>query len=428
MHTRNVTTTTGLSSERGHPRGSGRRLLPDPSVRAVSDFDGLTDAMERQLDSLVGAVLERMRDKGLALDKHDTEDWNQIRELTRDSLQVQLRNFRFGILPRRCPDIDVGAVGAFAKLVGLELLRNSYRLCQMTLWEAWFALVEDSAQISASERRELLSRGSDFFFRYADLLSDYAAEVYEREVERLWSNGEQRRLREIRALLDDDPLAASSLDFDLDRHHLGLIAWGVEPAHTARQLARALRRPLLAVSPFEPGHSCWAWISGSRPLGPVEEKALASFKPERGRVAVGLEAFGEEGFRASHRQALRARRFARESGPRLLRYEDVAVEALASENEDDARAFVAHELRGIEDDSATSQRIRETLEAYFASGYNAACAGATLGVHQQTVANRLRTAEERLGQKSICVRRVELEMALRLRACLAREESSAPTG
>jgi DNA-binding PucR family transcriptional regulator len=136
-------------------------------------------------------------------------------------------------------------------------------------------------------------------------------------------------------------------------------------------------------------------------------------------VAIGLEGAGPEGFRSSHRQALRARRFGAEVGPELLFYDSVAVEVLAIENEEDARAFVAHQLRGIEDDSVTSRRIRETLEAYFAAEHNAASAGAALGVHQQTVANRLRAAEERLGG-AIGPRRVELEVALRLKACLDR--------
>jgi DNA-binding PucR family transcriptional regulator len=98
----------------------------------------------------------------------------------------------------------------------------------------------------------------------------------------------------------------------------------------------------------------------------------------------------------------------------------VAVEALASENRADARAFVAHELRGIDDDSASSLHIRETIAAYFAAEHNAASAAAALGIHQQTVANRLRAAEDRLG-RPVGARRVELETALRLRACLDRQ-------
>jgi PucR-like helix-turn-helix protein/diguanylate cyclase with GGDEF domain len=391
----------------------------------MSDFDRLAANLEGQLDSLVSSVLERVREKGAGLDRRNGDGWGQVDELTRESLAAQLRSFRRGLLPESCPEVDAAAVAALAKVAELEVLLNGYRACQVTLWEAWFALVEDSPKLAVSQRREFLSRGSDFFFRYADLLGDYVADAYQHEVELLRGNGEQRRFRAIKELIDGEPRAGSSLDFELDRHHLGLIAWGEDPAGVARRLADELGRPLLSVRPLERTQSCWAWISGTRPLDPAEERVLAGFEPATGRLALGLEGFGEAGFRASHRQAQRARRFARVPGPALLRYEDVVVEALASENEDDARAFVAYELRGIEDDSPTSQRLRETLAAYFASEYNAASAGATLGVHQQTVANRLRVAEERLGRKSIGARRVELEMALRLRTLLS---SSSATG
>lgn len=390
-------------------------------VRAEG-FDRLALALEPQLDSLAGSVLGALREKGAAAGLRVNDDWQRVGELTRASLRAQLCSFSRGTLPRRCPEADLAAVEALAGFTDLEFFLNCYRLGQMTLWKAWFSLVEDSTDLAAARRRELLAHGSDFFFRYADLLSDYVSEAYQGELERLRGNGEQRRLRAIRGLLEGEPLAASAIAYDLDRHHLGLIAWGEDPVGAARQLAAALKRPLMVVlSPIEPGASAWAWISGSRALQAAEERALGAFRPEGCRVAVGLEGFGEAGFCSTHRQALRTRRFARDPGPALLRYEDVVVEALAIENEDDARAFVAHELRGIEDDSPGSRRIRETLSAYFASEYNAASAGAVLGVHQQTVANRLRAAEQRMGHQSIGVRRVELEMALRLRACLAPE-------
>ncbi len=169
--------------------------------------------------------------------------------------------------------------------------------------------------------------------------------------------------------------------------------------------------------------SWWGWLSGSRPLSAAEERKLLAFKaPEKAGVALGLESFGEHGFTATNRQALRARWVARKTNRHLVRYADVAVEALASENRADARAFVARELRGIEDDTKASRERRETIAAYFAAEHNAASAAATLGVHQQTVANRLRAAEDKLGHP-VGARRVELELALRLRACL---DGSAP--
>jgi hypothetical protein len=385
--------------------------------RSGQGFDRLAAGLERGLEILAASVLTQVRAKhpGLARRGHD---WDRFGELTSASIRAQLRSFRSGILPERCPEVDVAAVAALAPTVGLPHLLDGYRLSQLVLWQAWFELVEDSLQPTAPQRRELLSRGSDFFFRYADLLSGYVTDAYQRHLAPLGTSAE-RRLQAIAELLDGDPLAASWLDLDLERHHLGLLAWGEGAEPAARGLATELGRPLFLVASPDPLPCCWAWISGTRPLEPSEERRLACFQPAAARIAVGLEAFGEAGFCSSHRQALRALRFAPEDAPPLLRYEDVVVEALACENEDDARAFVARELRGIEDDSARSRRLRETLAAYFAAEYNAASAGARLGIHQQTVANRLRVAEERLGHTSIGLRRVELEMALRLRECLA---------
>lgn len=375
----------------------------------MSAFEGLARELEAHLDPLVASTLERLRQRVPA--GHD-----EIRDFVGASMKAQLRAFRRADLPESCPEADATGAKAAAKAGELKVLLAGYQACQVSLGEAWLDLVESSVA-EPGERRELLKRGSDFFFRYAGLLSDYVADIYQDELERAVMSGDQRRFNAIEGLLDGDPHAASLLDFDLDRHHLGLIAWGEDAAATTRQLAEALERPLLSVGPLERTQSCWAWISGARPLNSAEERSLKGFEPATGRVALGLEAFGEAGFRATHRQALRARRFAVESSSSLLRYEDVAVEALACENEDDARAFVAHELRGIDDDSAVSHRIRETLGVYFAVEHNAASAAATLGIHQQTVANRIRTAEERLGH-SIGARRVELELALRLRRTL----------
>jgi hypothetical protein len=390
-----------------------------PTETTLDRFELLATRLEQRLDPLAASVLERVREKHPTLASRKGVDWNRLAELTAASLRVELRSFRAGRFPERCPEIDAAGALALARQVGIGVLLDGYRFCQLTLWRAWFELIEDSRGLSVERRRDLLSRGSDFFFRYADLLCGYVAEVYERALGRPSQSASERRREAVRGLLSGDPLAASWLDFDVERHHLGLIAWGEGAAGAARGLASALARPLLVVPVPGPGDCCWAWISGSRSLGPGEQRAVAQFSPADARLALGLEAFGVEGFRSTHRQAMRAMRFSGPGGSPLVRYEDVVVEALACENEDDARAFVAHELRGIDDDSPRSGEIRETLAAYFAAGCNAASAGAHLGVHQQTVANRLRAAEQRLGAASVGVRRIELEMALRLRECLA---------
>ncbi|WP_406689302.1 helix-turn-helix domain-containing protein [Saccharopolyspora sp. ID03-671] len=57
------------------------------------------------------------------------------------------------------------------------------------------------------------------------------------------------------------------------------------------------------------------------------------------------------------------------------------------------------------------------MRSYFATGCNAAKASAQLGVHERTVAYRLRTVEESLGI-DVIERRNELSVALRLLAVL----------
>jgi hypothetical protein len=289
----------------------------------------------------------------------------------------------------------------------------------MALWGSWFELVEASVE-SEPVKRELLRHGSQYFFQYADLVSRYMAEGYQRGVERAAAQGEHHRFQAMKGLLEADPLASSHFDVDLNHYHLGFVAWGAGADDAVRQLGSSLGRPVLLTLRLH--NNWWGWLSGPRPLGPRQEEELRRFEPGPGiRIAFGLEGFGEAGLRSTHHQALRAQWVA-PAGPAVIHYRDVAIEALASEAENDAQGFVTHELRGIDDPSAVSARLRETLAAYFAAELNAASAGAALGVHHQTVTNRLRVIEERLGHPPGS-RHLELAVALRLRATLSREGS-----
>jgi hypothetical protein len=396
-----------------------RAVWPDASMRKrTAELDRLIGALEARLDRLVTSILQRLRDDlpTWMLESHCI--WEEIDEFARASLRVQLDGFQRGVLPDRCSAVDAAGAQASATVGELKVLLNGYRICQMRLLEEWFELVESSVK-EKQERHDMLRHGSEYFSRYAGLVSDYATDIYQGEFERVVRTGEQRRFHAIRGLLEGDSLSGSQLDIDLEQHHLGFVGWGDGAEAAARELAATLGRRVLMIAALN--GSWWGWISGSRPLGSSEERELKRFQPPSGTgFAFGLEACSEAGFRATNRQALRARWVGRRTDRSVVFYADVAVEALASINQDDARAFVAHELRGIEDDSTTSQRIRETIIAYFGAEHNAASAAAKLGVHQQTVANRLRAAEERLG-RPVAARRVELETALRLRDCLRRQ-------
>ena len=392
------------------PWGGALTDLGDPRFRAFAR------RLRRRTDLIYAQALESV-DARVGAGAHPSGlGPGRIAELIRGVLAAQLRLFSTAAPAERLADGDALPPAVLSEVADFELVLFAFRATQMSLWNAWFTLVEEDGGLTDEERRALLARGSDLFFSYANFLSGRAVELFRRQTDGLRLAPEQREARAFRALLAGDPLAAASISFDFGRHHLGLIAWdGDDPLATVTELAKALARPLFTLKLAGRGEECWAWISGTRPLATHEESLLASWHPDRTRLAVGLEGFGEAGFRATHRQAERARRLIAAGTSDICRYDDIVVEVLATENEPDARAFVAHELRGIDDDSPTSVRLRETLLAYFRPGQNAASTGARLGVHQQTVANRLRATEERLGHASIGTRRVELEVALRLR-------------
>ncbi|HEX3324896.1 MAG TPA: helix-turn-helix domain-containing protein [Solirubrobacterales bacterium] len=388
------------------------------SEATAAEFDRLVAELESRLDFLAAEGLEAMRGRVPRWILETGPVWQQLGECIRGTLRTEWAAFRDGFLPGRLPDIDATLIVMAARVGDLSSLLAGYRFAQMALWGSWFELIEASVT-DETVKRELLRHGSQYFFQYADLVSRYMAEGYQRGVERAAAQGEHHRFQAIKSLLEADPLSGSHFDIDLNHYHLGCVAWGEGADEAVRQLGTGLGRPVQLTLRLH--NNWWGWISGSRPLDPRQEAELSRFEPGPGiRIAFGLEGFGEAGLRATNHQALRAQWVA-PPGPAVIHYEDVAVETLATEAESDARAFVAHELHGIDDPSAASARLRETLAAYFAAELNAASAGAALGVHHQTVTNRLRVIEERIGH-SLGARHLELAVALRLRAALSREE------
>ena len=384
-----------------------------------AEFGPLARRLSEQADRLVVQLAGRLRAALPVSTEEPLFSEEEILAFARESLREQLQCFSQDRLPGRCAAADAAAARAAARLGALQFLLNAYRVFQGGLWGVWLELVE-ATPAQGEPRDELLRHGCRFLSIYCEHVRDLVIDVYQHELERLARSGEGRRLHAVSAVLEGEAQPAAMLELDIERHHLGLIASAGPGEQAARRLAAALERPLLLLNSMD--GRCWGWISGARPLSAAQARIVQRFAPAEGaRLAIGLEGFGEAGFRASNRQALRAWRVAPEAAVGLIRYADVAVEALASENVADARAFLTRELQGIDDDTSASQKIRETIAAYFAAEHNAASAAAALGIHQQTVANRLRAAEERLGHP-VGARRLELQTALRLRTVLERAD------
>lgn len=245
-----------------------------------------------------------------------------------------------------------------------------------------------------------------------DRLISTIAEEYQREERGLISSPDERLAARIRALLSGELLEAADIDYDFDAWHLGALATGGEGFEVVRRLARELDRRLLSTKSDE--GIWWVWLGGRTPTDRDDLDAALSFVGSGDFcLAFGEPAQGLAGWRFTHRQAQAVLPIARRSGKSCLRYTDGAL--LASLLQDDLLATSLQEryLSPLASERDGGEALRETLRAYFAADRNASSAAAALGVSRHTIANRLRTVEERVG-RSLTSSGAEIEAALRL--------------
>jgi hypothetical protein len=365
-------------------------------------------------ESVADAMVERIRAEVTEFADFDgPELWEAMRASCLANIERGLADLSRGdTLPEQPPPEARELALLTARLdLSLAALLRCYRVAHAFMWQQWFDAVEREPADPAV-RRDALERGSRFFFAYVDRVSTLVTDEYTAERDRFMRSREQRRTQLVRDVLDgadpDPDEALGQLDYDLRLHHLALVISGQDPEAVVAELVRALEAPHQLVVSLA-GDRAWAWLGRTREFR-LPERLDA---PGGATISLGDPAPGVDGFRRSHREARDAHVVALRSGRAVIRYDDVALEALVAGDESRVRAFVARELRGLDGNDVRSRRLRETLRAYFSTGQNASAAAALLGVHEHTVAYRLRAIEERLG-RPVTARRAELETALRL--------------
>jgi PucR C-terminal helix-turn-helix domain/GGDEF-like domain len=261
----------------------------------------------------------------------------------------------------------------------------------------------------------------------ADLLERLSATVaevaeYVREHEGVELSGEQQLLERVRRLLAGGTASSAELGYELDALHLGVIARGSGAAALVEDLAEGCERKLLLVPAGE--EVVCGWLGGQRRPAPGEIECVLVARGDWGGVslAIGEPGRGLDGWRQTHRQAQMALSVALCGPPGLTRFADVAVlapmvvnRALGGWLVESFLAPLDHDEEGPRSDGAV---LRETLRAYVAAGRRSKSAAHALGVNPRTVANRLRTVEQRLGRLlDTCL--PQLEVALQVEALSA---------
>ncbi|ALL79594.1 hypothetical protein AD006_30790 (plasmid) [Pseudonocardia sp. EC080610-09] len=265
---------------------------------------------------------------------------------------------------------------------------------------------------------------TDELFAFVDGFSDAMTREYLAEYDRWTTSAAATRAETVRAVLDGgadgpDPVTASrTLDYDLSRTHLGAVVWarsvrpdaGLHRAATEALQARGATTTLIV--PVGSGQ-LWAWGT----VRPGQPDMPAPVTPGDGiRVAFGTPAPGPDGFRRTHREALRAERLRRIGGDAhdgTTEYDDVAVPALLAGDLTAAGEFVRRELGGLAAPGAQMADLRTTLLHYLAAERSLVTVAGELHVARGTVAYRVKRAEQILDRPA-GDRRLDLHVALLL--------------
>jgi DNA-binding PucR family transcriptional regulator len=310
--------------------------------------------------------------------------------------------------------------------ITLATLLRAYRLGHAWLWDRWsqalHTRVTDSESVVAAEQQS-----SAFMFAYIDLISDVLVTEYGSERDRVMRSAEQLRAETVRALLAGEPIdeevAVRRLGYELRRDHLALRVTG--RGSELRGLERGAKEAVARLGAGDPlvvasgAASVDVWWGSYDPL--ASSAALDAYTPPEGIVvAAGTGGHGVEGFRRSHAEALQSARvaaLARGSAAPVTRYERVELVSLLANDFPRAKAFVARRLGPLAAATEPAQRLRETVLAFLEAAGSGTRVAKQLYVHQNTVAYRVKRAEELLGRR-VTDDPVELMCALKLAAAL----------
>ncbi len=306
-------------------------------------------------------------------------------------------------------------------------LERAYRVGVASLWSQWFALAVDHSERLPMPLPPLIEGPSMAIMGYVDHILEIVVARYENVRSELHQTNRQLRRLLLLQILDGSITEATP---DLDQR----LAYSLSDAHVALLLQShngqvsdhdicELRDAADArsVLMFQHGPNAWvAWLGRPNGFGPGNLSRLRRALAQSNlTVACSEPASGLAGLRRSYREAVdtaRVQHALGSAGRHCLWASDVRLEALLLGDEGRARQFVTDELGPLADSDALAQRLRETLLAWLSTGSHVGAA-AMLGVHENTIRNRIRQAEDLL-DAALVNRRTELQVALRLERVL----------
>ncbi|MER5918051.1 helix-turn-helix domain-containing protein [Streptomyces sp. NPDC001982] len=313
--------------------------------------------------------------------------------------------------------------------VPLATLTRGYRIGQLRLLEWCLDELDRQGadyELSTATNRRMLRLS----FGYLDRIAEHAGMVYQQERDHWLLGQTAARAARVRDLLAEKDVdlnwAEPALGYRIRQNHLGLVAWlptltgGGEGLARLDRITNEIGRELdcPATPLFVPRDAVlsWAWLPfGSR--NDVSWEQLSNVVERSDppvQVCAGSVGYGIEGFRSTHRQALRTQELAAAASPapQFTDFSTVAPIALMATNVDDMRAWVWRVLGPLAVDDENSARLRKTAQIFLDTGFNYTATASAQILHKNTVKYRIRKVEAIMGHP-VQQGHADLEVALR---------------
>jgi hypothetical protein len=305
-------------------------------------------------------------------------------------------------------------------------IQHSYRIGTQVMISEWTRNIAERAEAGDVTTAQALSAVESFtlaMMAFQTRVLRSVAAAHESELATLRASRVQMRRQIMRELLRGEDLASASdlsstLAYDLSLNHVAIILPRC-PEHRSRQLIQKAHAAVKASASITLPLSATGtavWLGRSTPWTDRALRDLSAALAEDNIVAsLGDPSSGLAGFRETFAEGRRAEGVRGAWGaeaPLVMRFGDVQLESIALNDIDAARRFVAHELGDLVADDAAAERLRQTLQVWFETGSHVSTA-AKLKLHEHSVRNRLRRAEEAIGYP-LTTRRTDLQVALRL--------------
>lgn len=275
--------------------------------------------------------------------------------------------------------------------VPMTELARAYRVGQHAVWRFGVARLRELLG-DGQDATVAIERFTDSTFAAGEVLMGRALERYADERDRWVRSADAVRRATVQAVLSGEPLdvaaASARIRYDLGGRHQAFIVWAEDSSGLEARAAATGGRGALIVG-----------LGDGMLAGWCVPEALQRGASGAGQVAHGTPGSGVGGFRASHHQAAEARRVAQLASLAAdVGYPEIALVALLTADLEQAEQFARQELGALAEPEA--EWLAETLLAVLEHHGSPKRAGQLLGLHENTVGKRLRTAAELLGRST----------------------------